>query len=369
MKKSLLSLILCGLLVVTAVAFSACGGDTTTEENTEETTAVEETTAAETEAPKVVGIEVATPPTKTEYAVGETFDPTGMVVNAVYDNGTSAPIDNYRVRTTGGLTASTTVVQLSYSTHRAEVPVTVVLDIKGSGTKEDPYLIETAANFASFVSMMKDGESFKDMYIKQTADIDITELSVGVNDSQTFAGVYDGCGYIINMAQKEKDSVVCIFPTVTGVVANLGTTGTMSPSSTQGAGVVRKVGDAGLLFNVWSSVEVNSGTHTAGIAYHNCGKIVGAIYLGKVSGTTQQYPTSSPTASSSYGTEKLTFFAEDAQVTKDSAKWKSGSASIARTDVAATLDTINAALEEEAKTLGIDEKISIVKWTADRLPA
>ena len=44
---------------------------------------------------KVESIEITTPPDKTEYMAGEDFDPTGMVVTAVYEDGTSEPITNY----------------------------------------------------------------------------------------------------------------------------------------------------------------------------------------------------------------------------------------------------------------------------------
>lgn len=371
MKKTLLAILLCGLITVSAAAFTSCGdnGDPATDETTagEETTA-EETTAAETAKREIVGIEVATPPTKTEYAAGEAFDATGMVVNVVYDDGSTEPTEKYRVRTTGGLGVSDTVVELSYSTYRTEVPVTVVIDLSGTGTKEDPYIIETPSNFSSFVSMLKSGETFKDMYLKQTADLDLTSVEALVNADQTFAGYYDGCGYTIHVDSTEKDSCICIFPTVTGVVANVGTTGKMSPGSgTQAAGVVRKVGDKGIVFNVWSSVVIDSGSHTSGIAYHNCGKIVGCIYLGKLSGSTWQYTTSSPTASSSYGTQELAYYTNDCQVSAKSGNLRSDSTEIKKDDIAATLETINAALEEKAKELGIDDKISIVKWTADRI--
>lgn len=36
---------------------------------------------------KLTGIAITTPPTKTAYKVGETFDPAGMVVTATYSNG------------------------------------------------------------------------------------------------------------------------------------------------------------------------------------------------------------------------------------------------------------------------------------------
>ena len=44
---------------------------------------------------KVESIKITTPPDKTEYMAGEDFDPTGMVVTAVYEDGTSEPITNY----------------------------------------------------------------------------------------------------------------------------------------------------------------------------------------------------------------------------------------------------------------------------------
>ena len=44
-------------------------------------------------------IEITTPPTKTEYTAGEDFDPTGMVVTAVYKDGSTAvlPRDKYAI--------------------------------------------------------------------------------------------------------------------------------------------------------------------------------------------------------------------------------------------------------------------------------
>lgn len=44
---------------------------------------------------KVDHIEITTPPAKTVYNAGDKFDPKGMVVTAVYEDGTSEPITNY----------------------------------------------------------------------------------------------------------------------------------------------------------------------------------------------------------------------------------------------------------------------------------
>lgn len=65
---------------------------------------------------------------------------------------------------------------------------------KGSGTKSDPYLIETPANLAYLSAQVKDGNTYKDVYFLQTDDIDLNSKSwtlIGIN-SKVFAGCYDG---------------------------------------------------------------------------------------------------------------------------------------------------------------------------------
>ena len=68
----------------------------------------------------VVGIRVTTPPTKTEYVVGETFDPTGMVVstvNALGETGDEVPADQLRYNPDGPLQTDDTEVVIT-----AEIP-------------------------------------------------------------------------------------------------------------------------------------------------------------------------------------------------------------------------------------------------------
>ena len=66
--------------------------------------------------PKVVGIEITTPPTKTEYKAGEDFDPTGMVVTAHYTDGTTADLsrDQYAIFHGDKLTQGQTYVTIQY---------------------------------------------------------------------------------------------------------------------------------------------------------------------------------------------------------------------------------------------------------------
>ena len=63
---------------------------------------------------KVDHIEITTPPTKTVYKAGDKFDPTGMVVTAVYKDGTSEPITNYSIFHGDKLTQGQEYVTIQY---------------------------------------------------------------------------------------------------------------------------------------------------------------------------------------------------------------------------------------------------------------
>ena len=63
---------------------------------------------------KVDHIEITTPPTKTVYKAGDKFDPTGMVVTAVYKDGTSEPITNYSIFHGDKLTKGQEYVTIQY---------------------------------------------------------------------------------------------------------------------------------------------------------------------------------------------------------------------------------------------------------------
>lgn len=74
---------------------------------------------------KQTGVKITTPPTVTEYANGMPFDPTGMVVVAVYSDGGEEPVTDYTVEPSGGLTVGTDKVTVRHNGFTAEQPVTV----------------------------------------------------------------------------------------------------------------------------------------------------------------------------------------------------------------------------------------------------
>ena len=83
-----------------------------------------------TEAPErfLQSIAVTTPPDKTAYIAGEWFDPTGMVVVAVYDDGSEQVVTDYTIEPSDGLPAGTESVTIRHNGFTATQPVTVTAD-------------------------------------------------------------------------------------------------------------------------------------------------------------------------------------------------------------------------------------------------
>ncbi len=62
----------------------------------------------------ITGITITTAPTKISYIVGETFDKTGMVVKAKYNNGSTKIVNDYTFTPSGSLNTSDTKVTIKY---------------------------------------------------------------------------------------------------------------------------------------------------------------------------------------------------------------------------------------------------------------
>ena len=71
--------------------------------------------------------------------------------------------------------------------------------ISGSGTDTDPYLISTPDEFICFIESIAAGETYKNKYFLQTADLDFSETVYYIVDSEQlhFDGIYNGNGYVM----------------------------------------------------------------------------------------------------------------------------------------------------------------------------
>lgn len=91
---------------------------------------------------KLDSISITTPPVKTTYTAGETFDPAGMVVEATYTNGATAIATGYTYSPSTGLTDGTTSVTIQYTeggfTKTAEQAIIVVHRLESIAVTTQP---------------------------------------------------------------------------------------------------------------------------------------------------------------------------------------------------------------------------------------
>ena len=167
-------------------------------------------------------------------------------------------------------------------------------EIQGSGTKEDPYIIANKENFLKFTNNMISGETYEGKYVKQTANIDMSNVAgyMGIGSNGTFAGIYDGQGHTIavNINASVKEGIAP-FPYTSGTIMNLGTIGAITntyPSEGGCAGIARSVRETGAIVNCYSTVDLSATKDAGGIAWtlkESSGKkgiIQNCYYKGKI---------------------------------------------------------------------------------------
>ncbi|MCL2487759.1 MAG: fibronectin type III domain-containing protein [Oscillospiraceae bacterium] len=89
----------------------------------------------------LIGIRIATPPDKTVYQTGQIFDPAGLTLAAVYDNGSTETVAaGYEYYPDGPLTVHDTIIVIIYGGETADMTITVEKkagipgNVSGSGT-------------------------------------------------------------------------------------------------------------------------------------------------------------------------------------------------------------------------------------------
>lgn len=165
----------------------------------------------------------------------------------------------------------------------------------GSGTEEDPYLIESALNWRYLADHVNGGTDFADTYFKLAANIDLsgatfaigsagTVSSGGYNITAAFAGVLDGDGHVIK-GRSGSGAFSAYFGAVTGTVRNLIVMGSVNGQGRLG-GVTAVLKD-GSIENCVSYVEITGAiVELGGIAAVNWGgTIEGCVNYGAITGT------------------------------------------------------------------------------------
>ena len=214
-------------------------------------------------------IEITKQPTKTEYMAGDKFDPTGMVVTAVYEDGTSEPITNYIIFRGDKLVQGQADVTIQYDDGSANSGIKVDQKIT-VGRYEGPHTHTCAGS-----KWYADATS----HWHQCTDTDCPDPSGSTTDLKphTFVWKVDKAATATETGSKHEECTVCGFErsenTVIPVLPGGGTTepgnkpgsgttepgGTTTPGTT-GAAKSPKTGDAGIALYAGLSLLALSGS-------------------------------------------------------------------------------------------------------------
>ena len=72
--------------------------------------------------------------------------------------------------------------------------------IDGTGTADDPYVIDNADDWNTFANFVNNGISLSGKFVKLTADIDISTMA-GASDANSFQGTFDGDGQTLTFTK------------------------------------------------------------------------------------------------------------------------------------------------------------------------
>lgn len=162
----------------------------------------------------MTGLEVTTPPDKVSYNSGETFDPTGLVITALFDNETSEVVTEYTVDTTTPLVGGQTFIEVSYNGLTVQVPITVsAATLSSIAVTELPtkvvYVVGQTADYADLVVTATYSDLTTQVIPFESLVITGFDASVAVDDqviTVTYAEV--STTFMIDVIEKAATGIV-----------------------------------------------------------------------------------------------------------------------------------------------------------------
>ncbi len=161
----------------------------------------------------------------------------------------------------------------------------------GTGTKADPYLIETKEDFIAFADEVNGGMSFDGKYFLQTQDIDFeSELLSPVGtygEGNYFYGTYDGGGHRLYNVNIDEGTTgyAGLFGTLGGSVYNLGIESGTIKGYCAGSFAANAAGGTAEIFNCYSRAEITSVLRGGGIADNFAGLVYNCVSMATNNGS------------------------------------------------------------------------------------
>lgn len=202
---------------------------------------------------KVERIEITTQPAKTEYMAGDKFNPTGMVVTAVYEDGTSEPITNYIIFRGDKLVQGQADVTIQYDDGSANSGISVKQTITVK-----PYVGDHRHTYDG-------GPWYADAksHWHQCTDKDCPDRYASTKDlaSHTFVWMVDKAATATETGSKHEECTVCGFErNETEIPTRHGRPDTKPDGGAENTATSPKTGDAGIALYAGLSLLALSGS-------------------------------------------------------------------------------------------------------------
>ena len=168
--------------------------------------------------------------------------------------------------------------------------------LSGKGTKNDPYLIQSADDLIWFCASVNSGSTYRNQFVRQTKDLDMNGLyfvPIGLSENDTrFYGFYDGDGHTVSnlvISELELTASSGFFGSFGGTLLNFGFE-SGEVYGTYAAGLVG-AGYECFLRNCYSKADVYGTVRSGGLVDTFEGVVVSCFYDNE-----QRLPMSSNTA-------------------------------------------------------------------------
>lgn len=182
---------------------------------------------------ELTSIKITTPPAKTIYDEGETFDRAGMVITATYDDGTEKLVDRYVVEPTRALTKDDTKVTISYSENEIEKTVEQSITVKQKVNEppepQEKSLSSIKATSNPTKTTYTEGEKFNPSGMVIVANYSDGTSKIITDYTYEPSGALETTDKKVTISYKEKTTETIEIP-ITVLAANTGNTTNTTPN-------------------------------------------------------------------------------------------------------------------------------------------
>ena len=152
-------------------------------------------------------------------------------------------------------------------------PQWIELQLSGTGTENDPYLIGSTDNWNTFVDAVSHSKTFSGEFVKLTNNISVTTKCGTVSGSSQvnpFSGTFDGDGHTITATITDNNQGTALFCYINGAtIKNLTVAGTITSSQKHAAALVGfSKGTGNSIQNCVATADVTCYQYIGGILGH-----------------------------------------------------------------------------------------------------